>query len=75
MISKFHRGALILAALGTFVGVPMLNAHPSPMSNVMEAIEHAKEAVAHGKAGHAEELVKHAEESLQFAKMGGEARM
>ena len=44
MISKFYRGAFILAALGTFVGVPMLNAHPSPMGNVREAIEHAKEA-------------------------------
>jgi len=49
----------------------MVNAHPSPLGNVREAIDHAKQAVAHGKEGHAEELVKHAETSLQFAKMGG----
>ena len=30
MISKFCRGALILVALGAFVGVPMLNAQPVP---------------------------------------------
>jgi hypothetical protein len=71
LISKFYRGVLILAALGAFVDVPMVNAHPSPLSNVREAIDHAKQAVAHGKEGHAEELVKHAETSLQFAKMGG----
>ena len=41
MISKFYRGVLILAALGAFVDVPMVNAHPSPLSNVMEAIDHA----------------------------------
>jgi hypothetical protein len=71
MISKVYRGALILAALGAFVSVPMVNAQPSPMGNVREAIDHARQAVAHGKEGHADELVKHAETSLQFAKMGG----
>ena len=75
MTSKFYRGGLLLAALGVFVGVPIVNAHPSPVGNVTEAINHAKQAVAHGKEGHAEELVKHVETSLQFAKMGGEARM
>jgi hypothetical protein len=70
LISKFYHGVLILAALGAFVGVPMVNAHPSPMGNVRETIDHAKQAVAHGKEGHAEEFVKHAETSLQFAKIG-----
>ena len=71
MTSKFYRGALILAALGAFVSVPMLNAQPSPASNVMDAITHAKEAVDHGKQGHAAELVTHAEKSLQYAERGG----
>src|SRR4029078_4029932 len=71
MISKVYRGALILAALGAFVSVPMVNAQRSPMGNVREAIDHARQAVAHGKEGHADELVKHAETSLQFAKLGG----
>ncbi len=71
MINKIYRGALILIVLGAFVSVPMLNAQPSPHSNVMEAIKHAKEAVEHGKQGHADVLVKHAESAVIMAKRGG----
>ena len=72
MTSKFYRGALILAALGAFVSVPMLlNAQPSPAGNIREAIQHTKKAVDHGKQGHAAEFVTHAETSLVYAKMGG----
>ena len=71
MISRYYRAALIVVALGAFVNVPMVNAHPTATGNVSEAIDHAKQAVAHGKEGHADEFVKHAETALDFAKMGG----
>ena len=71
MTSKFYRGALILVVLGAFVSVPMLNAHPTPAGNVMDAIVEAKQAVDHGKQGHAEVLVTHAEKSLNYAERGG----
>ena len=71
MISRYYRAALIVAVLGAFVSVPMVNAHPTATGNVSEAIDHAKKAAAHGKDGHADELVKHAETALDFAKMGG----
>ena len=73
MISKFYRGALILVALGAFVGVPMVNAQPSPAGNVMDAIVEAKQAVEHGKQGHADVLVTHAQKSLNFAERGGKS--
>lgn len=71
MASKFYRSALILVALGAFVSVPMLNAQPSPVGNVQDAIVHAKEAVDHGKQGHADALVTHAEKSMHHAERGG----
>ena len=74
MISKFYPGALILVALGALVSVPMLNAEPSPASNVGDAIKHAKEAVDHGKQGQADALVTHAEKSVKYAEMAGKNR-
>lgn len=38
MTSKLSRVALILFALGEFVAVPMLNAHPTATGNVMDSI-------------------------------------
>jgi anti-sigma28 factor (negative regulator of flagellin synthesis) len=71
MISKLYRSALMLVALGVFVAAPIVNAQPSPASNVLEAINEAKQAVEHGKAGHAEALVTHSEKSLNYAERGG----
>ncbi|OQW66746.1 MAG: hypothetical protein BVN28_00090 [Nitrospira sp. ST-bin4] len=71
MISKYYRAVLIVVVLGALVGVPMVNAYPTPAGNVSQAIDHAKQAVAHGKEGHVDELVKHAETALDFAEMGG----
>ena len=71
MTSKFSRVALILVALGAFVSVPMLNAHPTASGNVMDAIVEAKQAVEHGKQGQADVLVTHAEKSLNYAERGG----
>jgi hypothetical protein len=73
MISKFFRGALVLVAIGAFVGVPMVNSQPSPAGNVMDAINEAKLSVEHGKQGHAEVLVTHAEKSMNFAERGGKS--
>ena len=73
MISRYYCTALIVAVLGAFVSVPMVNAYPTATGNVSEAISHAKQAVAHGKEGHVDELVKHAETALDFAKMGGKS--
>ncbi len=71
MTSKFSRVALILFALGEFVAVPMLNAHPTATGNVMDAIVEVKQAVDHGKQGHTEMLVTHARKSLNYAERGG----
>lgn len=71
MISTCYRKALMLAAVGMFVSVPMLSAQPSPASNVMDSISHAKEAVEHGKQGHADAVAMHAEKSRNFAERGG----
>ena len=71
MTRNFYRGVFILGALGMLVSVPVLNAQPSPASNVMESIAHAKEAVEHGKQGHADAVAMHAEKSRNFAERGG----
>lgn len=70
MTSKFFHGALVLAARGMFVSASMLNAQPSPASNVMDAIAHAEEAAEHGKAGHADVGTEHAEAAVQHVSEG-----
>jgi hypothetical protein len=71
MTSKFFSRALVVLVLGTLVGIPAVNAQPSPAGNVRDAVTHAKEAVDHGKQGHAEALVTHAEKSRNHAERGG----
>lgn len=48
----------------------MLNAQPSPASNVMDAIAHAEEAAEHGKAGHADVGTEQAEVAVQHVSEG-----
>jgi hypothetical protein len=53
-----------------FVSASMLNAQPSPASNVMDAIAHAKEAAEHGKAGYDDVGTEHAEVAVQHVSEG-----
>jgi hypothetical protein len=59
-----------VATLGMFVSAPMLNAQPSPASNVMDAIAYAKEAVEHGKAGYVDVGTEHAGAAVQHLSEG-----
>ena len=54
MTIKMRRGALVMAAIGSLVGVPMLSGVSFADKHATEAVEHAKAAVSHGKEGHAD---------------------
>ena len=72
MMTKVSRGALVLAAVGAFVGMPMLSGLAlAGNKHLDEAVEHARGAAAHGKEGHADACVQHAEEALKHAKGSG----
>lgn len=72
-MNLFSRTVFMLGAVGMFMAVPVLNAQPSPASNVMDSIAHAKEAVEHGKQGHADAVAMHAEKARNFAERGGKS--
>ena len=72
MMRKVGRGALVLAAIGAFAGMPMLNGVAlAGNKHLEEAVEHARGAASHGKEGHADACVQHAEEALKHAKGAG----
>jgi len=72
MTTRIRRTALIMAAIGTFVGMPIVGGVAlAGDKHVAEALEHAKGAVSHGKKGHADACVEHAQEALKHAKAAG----
>ncbi|MDH4237512.1 MAG: small metal-binding protein SmbP [Nitrospira sp.] len=72
MTITIRRSALMLAAVGAIVGMPMLNGMAlAGNKHVDEAVEHARGAASHGKEGHADACVQHAEEALKHAQGAG----
>ncbi len=72
MIMKLSRGALVLAAVGAFAGLPMLSGVAfAGDKHIEEAVEHARGAASHGKEGHSDACVQHAEEALKHAQGAG----
>lgn len=72
MTKTIRRNALMLAAVGAFVGIPMLNGMAfAGNKHIDEAVEHARGAASHGKEGHADVCVQHAEEALKHAQGAG----
>jgi hypothetical protein len=67
MTTKMRRSALVIAAVGALVGIPMLNGM-ALAGHVRDAVEHAKAAVSHGKEGHADVCTEHAQAALNLAK-------
>ena len=72
MTTKMRRSALIMVAIGAFVGVPMLSQMAfAGDKHAAEALEHARGAASHGKEGHADACVQHASEALKHAQAAG----
>ena len=72
MTITIRRSALMLAAVGAIVGMPLLNGMVlAGNKHVDEAVEHARGAASHGKEGHADACVQHAEEALKHAQGAG----
>jgi anti-sigma28 factor (negative regulator of flagellin synthesis) len=72
MTITIRRSAVMLAAVGALVGMPMLNGVAlAGNKHVDEAVEHARGAASHGKEGHADACVQHAEEALKHAQAAG----
>jgi hypothetical protein len=67
MTTKMCRSALVVAAVGAFVGMPMLSGM-ALAGHIRDAGEHARAAVSHGKEGHADVCVEHAQTALDHAK-------
>jgi hypothetical protein len=72
MTITIRRSAVMLAAVGALVGMPMLSGVAlAGNKHVDEAVEHARGAASHGKEGHADACVQHAEEALKHAQAAG----
>ena len=72
MATMMRRSALVMAAIGALVGMPMLTEVAlAGDKHAAEALEHAKGAASHGKEGHADACVEHANEALQQAQARG----
>ena len=72
MTSRINRSALVLAAVGMFIGSSVLSGVAfAGNKHVEEAVEHANGAATHGKEGHADACVQHAQEALKHAKGSG----
>jgi hypothetical protein len=67
MATKMRRGALVIAAVGALVGMPMLNGM-ALAGHVRDAENHARAAVSHGKEGHADVCAEHADAALKSAR-------
>jgi len=72
MTTTIRRSALVMAAIGALVGMPMLSGVAlAGDKHVAEAVEHAKGAASHGKEGHADACVEHTSEALKHAQAAG----
>ena len=67
MTSRINRSALVLAAVGMFIGSSVLSG-VAFAGHIADAVEHARGAVSHGKEGHADVCVEHAQTALNHAK-------